>query len=214
MEFTRNLPNGPGRTYQKNAKSSPKYAQLPPVYALYARVFYSYTQKKTFWRIFFTVYYKTYELACIILSRNVCCAHYEFAIDKKKLWLLWKNGPRVPFPFSLSLKWLSTFFNWHQSSYTYMVQKTRSQKGRRILLEVYIIFWTSPAEHQPTREKNKLFLLMGGIIVEKIVNFWNGPPLFVVIYITVVIVIFIVMSSVIVSSLRCYMSYLPCKNKS
>ena len=176
--------------------------------------FYSYTHKKDCLTHFFTVYYKTYELACIILSRNVCCAHYEFAIDKKKLWLLWKNGPRVPFPFSLSLKWLSTFFNWHQSSYTYMVQKTRSQKGRRILLEVYIIFWTSPAEHQPTREKNKLFLLMGGIIVEKIVNFWNGPPLFVVIYIIVVIVIFIVMSSVIVSSLRCYMSYLPCKNKS
>ena len=190
------------------------YAQLPPVYALYARVFYSYTQKRLFDAFFLLYTTKPTNLLASFCHEMSAVLTTNLPSIKKKLWLLWKNWPRVPFPFSLSLKWLSTFFNWHQSSYTYMVQKTRSQKGRRILLEVYIIFWTSPAEHQPTREKNKLFLLMGGIIVEKIVNFWNGPPLFVVIYIIVVIVIFIVMSSVIVSSLRCYMSYLPCKNKS
>ena len=154
------------RTWPNISKKRKKLPQVCPtpscVRIICARFLFLHTQKRLFDAFFLLYTTKPTNLLASFCHEMSAVLTTNLPSIKKKLWLLWKNGPRVPFPFSLSLKWLSTFFNWHQSSYTYMVQKTRSQKGRRILLEVYIIFWTSPAEHQPTREKNKLFFVDGG----------------------------------------------------
>ena len=57
MEFTRNLPNGPGRTYQKNAKSSPTPCMPNSLLCThYMRAFFILTHKKRLFDAFFLLY--------------------------------------------------------------------------------------------------------------------------------------------------------------
>ena len=103
MEFTRNLPNGPGRTYQKNAKSSPKYAQLPPVYALYARVFlFLHTQKRLFDAFFLLYTTKPTNLLASFCHEMSAVLTMNLPSIKKNFDCFEKMGQESPSP-SLSL---------------------------------------------------------------------------------------------------------------
>ena len=80
----------------------PMYAQLPPVYALYARVFYSYTQKKLFDAFFLLYTTKPTNLLASFCHEMSAVLTTNLPSIKKNFDCFEKMGQESPSP-SLSL---------------------------------------------------------------------------------------------------------------
>ena len=105
MEFTRNLPNGPGRTYQKNAKSSPKYAHCPTpscVRIICARFLFLHTQKRLFDAFFLLYTTKPTNLLASFCHEMSAVLTTNLPSIKKNFDCFEKMGQESPSP-SLSL---------------------------------------------------------------------------------------------------------------